>query len=126
VSARAQQPTTPPAAPTVYFDFQVSRPVTPSSKNRPPTYPKELRQRGVQGEVLAKFVVDSTGRVDMNTFQIVKTYDSLFTKAVRDAVRDYRFEPAQLGKRKVSQLVQMPFLFSLSASDTLLISRPIN
>ncbi|HEY6219435.1 MAG TPA: energy transducer TonB, partial [Gemmatimonadaceae bacterium] len=108
------------------FDFQVERPVKSLSKNRPPAYPRELRQRGIEGEVLAKFVVDSTGRVDMTTFQIVKTHDSLFTKAVREAVQDYRFEPAQIGKRRVSQFVQMPFSFALTSSDTLFVGRTIH
>ena len=52
----------------------------------------------------------------MRTFEIVKSDHELFTNAVRNVLPNYRFFPAELGGRKVKQLVQMPFVFSLSKS----------
>ena len=61
-----------------------------------------------------QFVVDTTGRPEMNTFKVLKTDNKLFTDAVRLALVDWRFSPAEVGNRKVRQLVQMPFVFGLS------------
>src|SRR4051812_17836827 len=96
------------------FDFQVEKPAAANPSNQPPTYPNQLRAANIEGQVVAKFVVDTTGRADMKTFEVVKSDHELFTGAVRNVLPNYRFFPAELGGRKVKQLVQMPFVFTLS------------
>jgi protein TonB len=96
------------------FDFQVEKPAASNPSNQPPTYPNQLRAANIEGQVVAKFVVDTTGRADMRTFEIVKSDHELFTSAVRNVLPNYRFFPAELGGRKVKQLVQMPFVFTLN------------
>src|SRR4051812_18210236 len=96
------------------FDFQVEKPAASNPSNQPPTYPNQLRAANIEGQVVAKFVVDTTGRADMKTFEVVKSDHELFTGAVRNVLPNYRFFPAELGGRKVKQLVQMPFVFTLS------------
>src|SRR3954466_124881 len=49
-----------------YFEFQVEKQVSPFPGNPPPRYPDMLRSANVEGEVLAQFVVDTTGRADMS------------------------------------------------------------
>lgn len=98
----------------VYFDFRVDYQVAPYSDNAPPTYPPQLRSANVEGEVLAQFVVDATGHAELNTFKAIKSTHDIFTAAVRAALPSMRFHPAELGGRKVKQLVQMPFQFSLT------------
>ena len=98
------------------FDFQVEKPAASNPSNQPPTYPNQLRAANIEGQVTAKFVVDTNGRADMRTFEIVKSDHELFTNAVRNVLPNYRFFAAELGGRKVKQLVQMPFVFSLSKS----------
>jgi TonB family protein len=100
-----------------FFEFQVEQAVTPRPGNAAPRYPDLLRSANVEGEVLAQFVVDTAGRVDMNTFKILKSSHDLFTAAVRGALPSMQFFAAQVGGRKVKQLVQMPFQFSLSHDD---------
>ena len=73
-----------------------------------------LRSANVEGEVLAQFVVDTTGRAEMNTFKTLKSSHDLFTNAVKSALANMKFYPAEVGGRKVKQLVQMPFVFSLN------------
>src|SRR6185437_15659562 len=51
-----------------YFEFQVEKPVLAREGNPTPTYPSMLESGRVAGEVMAQFVVDTTGRVDMSTF----------------------------------------------------------
>jgi protein TonB len=72
-----------------------------------------LRSANVEGEVLAQFVVDTTGRVDMGTFKVLKSSHDLFAAAVKSALASARYYPAEIGGRKVKQLVQQPFTFSL-------------
>jgi protein TonB len=95
------------------FDFQVEKPASANPSNQPPVYPNNLRAANIEGQVIAKFVVDTTGRADMKTFEVIKSDHELFTAAVRNALPNMRFFPAEVGGRKVKQLVQMPFQFSL-------------
>jgi len=62
----------------------------------------------------AEFVVDTTGRVDMSQFKVLKSTHDLFVNAVKNALTSMRFYPAEIGGRKVKQLVQQPFNFSLT------------
>ncbi len=52
-----------------YFEFQVEKQVSPYPGNTAPRYPDMLRSANVEGEVLAQFVVDTTGRADMSHVQ---------------------------------------------------------
>jgi protein TonB len=105
---------TAPANDQPYFEFQVEKQVQqiPGSGNL--RYPDMLRSANVEGEVLAQFVVDTTGRAEMNTFKVLKTSHDLFTNAVKAALPNMRFYAAEVGGRKVKQLVQMPFQFALT------------
>ncbi|HTE45222.1 MAG TPA: TonB family protein [Gemmatimonadaceae bacterium] len=100
-----------------YFEFQVEKQVSPYPGNTAPRYPDMLRSANVEGEVLAQFVVDTTGRADMSTFKVLKATHDLFTNAVRSSLPNMKFYPAEVGGRKVKQLVQMPFQFNLSKSE---------
>lgn len=97
-----------------YFDFQVEKPVVAAPGSAGPSYPDMLRSAGIEGQVLAQFVVDTTGRADMTTFKALKSDNDLFTTAVKNALARMRFLPAEVGGRKVKQLVQQPFQFSLN------------
>jgi len=67
---------------------------------------------GVNGEALIAFVVDTSGRADLDTFTVEKSTAPEITKAVRDFLPSQRFAPATLGGCAVRQLVFMPFVFS--------------
>lgn len=97
-----------------YFDFQVEKPVVMAPGSQGPSYPDMLRSAGIEGQVLAQFVVDTTGRADMSSFKALKSDNDLFTNAVKTALQRMRFLPAEVGGRKVKQLVQQPFQFSLN------------
>ena len=78
-----------------------------------PRYPDALRSSGIQGKVVARFVVDERGMAEADSVQFVSSDNRLFEDAVRVALRRMRFAPAEIGGRKVRQLVQMPFVFTL-------------
>jgi protein TonB len=97
-----------------YFEFQVEKPVVQAPGSPTPRYPDILRQAGVEGEVLAQFVVDTTGRAESGSFKVLKSSHDLFAQAVRSALPGMRFIPAEVGGRRVKQLVQQPFAFAIA------------
>ena len=50
----------------------------------------------------------------MKEFKVLKSTHDMFTNAVRAVLPNMKFYPAEVGGRKVKQLVQMPFQFSLT------------
>lgn len=97
----------------VYFESQVEKPAMSLAGSPAPRYPELLKAAGVEGEVIASFVVDTTGRADLSSFKILKSTNELFGAAVRTALPSMRFLPAEVGGKKVRQLVQEPFVFTI-------------
>ena len=95
-----------------YMEFQVEKPVVKIG-GEAPEYPLSLRDNGVTGKVLAQFVVGENGRYEGGTLKILESSNPAFTAAVKDALPRMRFSAAQIGGKKVAQLVQMPFQFNL-------------
>ena len=79
-----------------------------------PEYPTALRESGVEGSVLAQFVVNQSGRYESGTLKILSSSNPAFSAAVKDALPRMKFSAAQIGGRKVEQLVQMPFQFHIT------------
>ena len=96
-----------------YYDFQVEKPVSQIPGTGSPRYPDALRSSGVEGEVQAQFVVDDNGKAEVSTFKVIKATNDLFANAVRTALPNMRFYAAEVGGRKVKQLVQQSFQFKL-------------
>jgi protein TonB len=96
-----------------YFEFEVERQVTAISGTNM-KYPELMRAAGIEGEVMAQFVVDENGRVEMSTFKVLSSTNAMFTQSVRDALSGMRFRPAQIGRTNVSQVVQQAFVFKLN------------
>ena len=80
----------------------------------PPRYPEVLRRAGVEGDVVVKFLVDTTGRIDMRSIEVLNTTHEAFTMSVRETLAKMRFTPSMVGERKVPALAMMPFRFTLS------------
>lgn len=97
-----------------YFEFQVEKQVTTAPGSPQPRYPEQMKKANVEGEVLAQFVVDTTGHAEVNTFKVLKSSHELFTQAVRTVLPSMRFIPAEIGGTKVKQMIQQPFTFALS------------
>jgi protein TonB len=93
---------------------QVEKQVSLVPGSASPRYPDALRLAGVEGQVVAQFVVDLAGRVEEETVRFVRSDNSLFEGSIRTALSRMRFTPAEIGGRKVRQLVEMPFVFALS------------
>ena len=91
----------------------VDSPASLKRGNRPPEYPEDARRANMEGMVLVTFDIAPDGRANMATVQARYATDKLFLDAVRRALPAMRFEPAVRNRKQVSQLVSMPFVFSL-------------
>jgi TonB family protein len=83
-----------------------------------PAYPDSLYRERVTGQVLVEFVVDTTGLVVLESVSGISSTHTLFTDAVRRALRDARFYPATIAGKKVRQLVQLPVKFERPVQTT--------
>ena len=101
----------------VYTPDQVDIPARGDSLSRPqPQYPEALLFTGVPGQVLAEFVVDTLGHVELDTFGVISSTNPKFTEAVQRALPDWAYAPAMLQGRRVRQLVQQPFSFVVDST----------
>ena len=114
ISRGVEGGTAPVVSDQPYFEFQVEKPALAREGNPQPKYPEMLRSAGIAGEVIAQFVVNEDGRADMSTFKALSSSHAQFTAAVKSALPQMRFYPAEVGGRKVKQLVQQAFKFSLN------------
>jgi TonB family protein len=78
------------------------------------SFPPPLFAAGIQGLVIAEFVVDTVGRVESGTVGIVSSTAPLFTDAVRVALESAAYIPALKDGHAVRQFVQQPFEFSVN------------
>ncbi|MFI5231586.1 MAG: energy transducer TonB [Gemmatimonadales bacterium] len=91
-----------------------------------PSYPKDMEAKGINGLVRARFVVDSTGRVDITTVTILGATNESFARAVRTALPDMRFRPAMMGAKAVRQLSEEDFAFKVQTRpDSSVARRPL-
>jgi protein TonB len=96
-----------------YMEFQVEKAVEKIGGDAP-QYPESLKSSGIEGQVMAQFVVNESGRYEPGTLKILNSSNPGFTAAVKDALPRMRFSAAQIGGKKVQQLVQMPFQFHIT------------
>lgn len=97
-----------------FFEGQVEKVAMVLPGQPGPTFPDLLRSAGIEGQVLAQFVVDSTGRAQLATFTALQSDHALFTAAVKASLSRVRYLPAEVGGKPVPQLVQQVFQFTLN------------
>jgi hypothetical protein len=101
----------------IYTPEQVDVPARSDSLSRPqPMYPEQLLFTGVPGQVLAEFVVDTLGHIEMDTFGVISSTNPRFTQAVQRALPEWAYAPAILNGKRVRQLVQQPFHFVVDSA----------
>jgi TonB family protein len=95
-----------------YSESQVDRAVS-VTRAPEPRYPDALKSVGVVGEVHMRYIVDARGRVEPGSIQVISATHKLFADAVRAALLNARYRPAEVGGQPVRQLVEQPFIFKL-------------
>ena len=98
--------------PPGYYEFRVEKPAHALPDNPAPLYPAELLATRPTGRVLMTFVVTKAGVIDTSTVRVIESSHPLFEAAARAVLQRWRFLPAEVGGRLVSQQVQVPFIFT--------------
>jgi TonB family protein len=75
------------------------------------SYPPDLFALGTGGSAVAEFVVDASGHIERDTFEIFSATHPSFAEAVTRALSTAQFKPAMKDGVPVRQLVQQPFNF---------------
>jgi len=120
--ARSELPFGPPSRfipDTAFSVLEVDEMVQRYESSAAPIYPRDLIAIGVEGLVQAIYVVDSVGRVDTTTIQVVYSDDPRFTTSVRTALGEMRFRPAKRAGKTVRQLVEQKFRFKIVPASEL-------
>ena len=78
-----------------------------------PRYPAALRESGIAGSVVLRFVIDTLGRAEADGVVVQQATHPLFADAVKNVLVLYRFRPGEVGGRKVRTMVQQAFTFTL-------------
>jgi TonB family protein len=68
-------------------------------------YPQLLRQAGIQGRVLVRAVVDSTGRAEPQSVQVIATPHPGFDQVARNLVLQARFHQGRFRERAVRVVI---------------------
>ncbi len=87
----------------------LERPVVVSGP--PLQYPNLLRQAGIQGRVLVRAIVDTTGRAEPASVRVIESPHPGFDQAARDFVLHARFSHGRLRGRAVRTLIEFPVTF---------------
>ncbi|MBA3672183.1 MAG: energy transducer TonB [Gemmatimonadaceae bacterium] len=99
---------------SVYSVLQVEESVMRTERSAAPAYPEDLRKESREGRVLVRYVVDTTGRVDSSSIQVIGASHEAFARSVREALPQMRFTAASIGGKHVRQLVEQPFDFRMT------------
>jgi TonB family protein len=77
-----------------------------------PLYPSEMRGKKLEGTVTLLFIVDATGKVSEP--RVEQSSHPAFERPALEAVRQWKFEPAVKGGRRVSCKMRVPIRFQPS------------
>ena len=77
-----------------------------------PAYPKNLREREIEGKVILKLLIDRDGKVEETLVFKSSGYEA-FDKIAVEAVRQWRFKPAEKEKRLKKCQVLIPINFKI-------------
>ncbi len=79
----------------------------------PLEYPNMMRRAGLEGTVVIRAIVDTTGRVEPESMKVVQSDFSAFEGPALRLLRMSRFRPGRVRGTPVRVLIQIPIQFSL-------------
>jgi hypothetical protein len=83
-----------------FFEFQTQKPAVYVGDTSVSPHP------AASGATVVQFVVDSTGAIRPGTLKLMKVENSQMVEDIRRVLTQWRYLPAEVDGRKVSQLVQ--------------------
>jgi protein TonB len=81
----------------------------------PLVYPDSLKRRGIGGDAVVEFVVDTLGRVEPEV-RVIETAHPGLGDPARATIRPARFQPGHVNGRKVRVMMTLRFHFAPSGS----------
>lgn len=104
--------TNAPAIDAISRSKEVDSPPAPRGRFEPPVYPAKMKQARIEGEVVLSFTVDQEGFT--RDIKAVSSSNGAFEQPAIDAIKQWRFWPAQKDGLPVSSPRQMPLAFGLN------------
>ena len=98
---------------TAYSVVDVDSAAVRDPDSAAPAYPPVLMNKGIEGFAAMRFVVDTTGHIDLGTVELLHATNAEFVHAVREAMPRMRFRPARMGPVAVRQLAEQLFKFEI-------------
>jgi hypothetical protein len=102
----------------ILTEMDVDSTVRRYEESAAPDYPPAMLARNLEGNVVATYIVDTTGLADTASFKVLLATHPDFATAVFQALPKMRFRPAILRGGKVRQLVQQSFGFRITRPDS--------
>ncbi len=94
--------------------FKAGKPFITAVSKSTPEYPRALREAHKEGRVVSTFVVDTTGRVIMNTAEIRSETDPDFGRAVCEFLAHAKFSKVIIdGRTRSVRITDVEFGFTL-------------
>lgn len=80
----------------------------------PPVYPALLKQAGIQGRVLLRAIVDTTGRIEPTSVRILQSPNAAFDEPTREWLMKALFRPARMHGRAVRAFINLPVDYAIA------------
>lgn len=112
VLVQASQPE--PKQDSVFTELEVDTPVRVTN-SAAPDYPAGLLKENIEGKVVARWVIDTTGRADTSSFELIQATRPEFAAAVKAVLPKMKFQPARIGNTAVRQMVEQSIAFKIQA-----------
>jgi protein TonB len=94
--------------------------VVPERVSCPPVqYPAAMWQAGIEGTVVLQFVVETDGRVEPETIEVVRSTHEAFEAPAREMTAGCMFRPGMVRGTAVRVLIRMPLMFTLQKDSPL-------
>lgn len=78
----------------------------------PPRYPQKLLRMGIEGYVIAEFIVNKSG--DVESVEIIKSTDSGFEPSTIESIRKWKFNPGEKDGEVVRCRMRQKFPFTIN------------
>lgn len=103
---------TGPVTGQTYLEAQLDDPPVPVAGSVVPRYPPALKSAGIGGTVSLQFIVDTSGRVEAASIQVLQSTQKMFEAAAREAVAKELFRPGKMHGQAVRVLVSQKLNFN--------------
>ncbi len=85
----------------------------------PLAYPPEMFEAGIEGSVTLEALVDTTGRVEPGSIEVVKSTRPQFEGPAKEMLRNSRFQPGSSGGRPLRTQVRLPIVFDIKRGSSI-------